>query len=179
MQVVVVADKKSESIAGRLVHAISTAEEPLATDGTGAVPSRSWSAAFWTEAKYRDTGSSLLGNEVLVFIGPSQTATDLADVLPLRFSDLGATCFVQGSRAVILADVPDGFEGAELEELAGQLNVARQDSREPLVMLPNAGSLALRWQRWKLLRRQVVDAQYRYAISRFVADELPAMASER
>lgn len=91
MQVVVVADKKRETVAENLVKAIATAKEPRVGDGPGGTPgSRPWSAEFWTEAKYRDTDAAVLGNKVVVvFVGPSQPAKDLALDLPARCAGLG------------------------------------------------------------------------------------------
>lgn len=226
MQVVVVADEKRESIGRKLVQAISNAEGSLASDRQGVVsPSHPWTAALWTEAKYRDNEGSLFGDQiVLVFVGPSQAARDLSDVMPGRFASLGTRCFVQGNRAIILADIPAGIDGTELKDLAEQLDVATRDVRDraaaaaaasaagaagaaagaagaaamtsaglgataalamipaasvliPLGLLPGVIYLGARWNRQRLLRSQVNQAQYAYATARFVADELPTMGA--
>lgn len=220
MQVVVIADEKRESIGRKLVQAISNAEGPMASDRRGVTsPSHPWTAALWTEAKYRDNEGSLFGNQIVqIFVGPSRAARDLSEVMPERFDTLGTKCFIQGNRAVILADIPSEIDGAGLKDFAEQLHVATEEVRDraaaaaaaaaagvgaagaaamappvlgataalaiapvglavlaPIGFLPGAIYLAARWNRQRLLRAQILEAQYAFAAARFVADELPTM----
>lgn len=99
MQFITVAPEPLAPLARRLAHALSM------HDGH--------SGTYWSLKHYEDNESSL-ANQPVIFLGDSTIARSYRDVLPVRFSDFGTTCWLEGTKAVLIAEVPSRVSVDEL-----------------------------------------------------------------
>lgn len=99
MQFITVAPESLAPLARRLAHALSM------HDGH--------SGTYWSLKHYQDNESSL-ANQPVIFMGDSELARSYTDVLPIRFADFGTTCWLEGSKAVLIADAPSKVTVDEL-----------------------------------------------------------------
>lgn len=74
------------------------------------------SGTYWSLKHYEDNESSL-ANQPVIFLGDSAIARSYTDVLPVRFSDFGTRCWFEGTKAVLIAEVPSRVSVDELARL--------------------------------------------------------------
>ncbi len=165
-------------------------------------------AAMWTAAHYLNNEPQISGSQPVIFLGPTQPAQDLAEVMPVGFEAKGVSCHVEGHRAVILATLPETQDPQELRAFQGELegatravlDKAAHDVAKPTVAAGAAAALAVmlpltptmivalglpaaavwykRLKDLKAARRRVTQAQYRYGIALFTADHLDSFLAQ-
>lgn len=102
MQFITVAPEPLAPLARRLAHALSMHDGHTGT--------------YWSLKHYEDNESSL-ANQPVIFLGDSAVARSYTDVLPVRFSDFGTTCWFEGTKVVLIADMPSRVSVDELSRL--------------------------------------------------------------
>ena len=92
MQFIIVAEDDLAPLGRQLAHALSLHEEHSGT--------------YWT-LKHYEANEASLAKQPVIFLGESKVAKSYTDVLPVRFSDYGTTCWFEGAKAVLFIDAPN------------------------------------------------------------------------
>jgi hypothetical protein len=92
VQFIIVAEDNLAPLGRQLAHALSLHEEHSGT--------------YWTLKHYADNEASL-GKQPVIFLGENSVSKSYSDILPMRFSDYGTTCWFEGPKAVLFADNHD------------------------------------------------------------------------
>lgn len=189
MKFIIVANRAYADLARQLTRVLSMRRE--------------YTASYWSVADYKANEAQLDGKQPVIFIGDNELSRPLVDVLPERLRGYGTACFHGGAVAILRADTPGNVSAEDLAELKAAIEDSELEVKQrsatagddkpadtlglgllaALYFVPLAfpaaaiGLLLGKFGGLKAKEREYHQLQYKYLITRFLADEFDDYAA--